>query len=149
MCGCCVRRLAAKTVLAPKLGQFVRDYPDVVLEVTTDDSRDGSRWPPVSTRPIHFGEFIAQDMVAVRVSPDIRHAIVGAPSYFASHAPPTSPRDLLHHRCINFRHHGREHLQVGVDKGDESVAIAVTVPSSLTMRISLCRRPSTVPASRS
>src|SRR6476469_4814161 len=89
-------RLAAKTVLAPKLGVFVREYPDVVLEVTTDDSR----MDPVAAgfdAAIHFGEFIAQDMVAVRVSPDIRHAIVGAPSYFASHAPPTSPRDLLSH----------------------------------------------------
>ena len=62
-------RLAAKTVLAPKLGQFVRDYPEVVLEITTDDSRVD----PVAAgfdAAIHFGEFIAQDMVAVRVSPD-------------------------------------------------------------------------------
>jgi DNA-binding transcriptional LysR family regulator len=75
---------------------------------------------------IHFGEFIAQDMVAVRVSPDIRHAIVGAPSYFASHAPPRSPRDLLTHRCINFRHHGESIYKWELDRGDESVAIAVT-----------------------
>jgi DNA-binding transcriptional LysR family regulator len=118
-------RLAAKTVLAPKLGVFVRDYPGVVLEVTTDDSR----MDPVAAgfdAAIHFGEFIAQDMVAVRVSPDIRHAIVGAPSYFASHAPPTSPRDLLSHRCINFRHHGESIYKWELDKGDESVAIAVT-----------------------
>jgi DNA-binding transcriptional LysR family regulator len=118
-------RLAAKTVLAPKLGVFVRDYPDVVLEVTTDDRR----MDPVAAgfdAAIHFGEFIAQDMVAVRVSPDIRHAIVGAPSYFASQAPPTSPRDLLSHRCINFRHHGESIYKWELDKGEESVAIAVT-----------------------
>ena len=105
-------RLAAKTVLAPKLGVFVREYPDVVLEVTTDDSR----MDPVAAgfdAAIHFGEFIAQDMVAVRVSPDIRHAIVGAPSYFASHAPPTSPRDLLSHRCIKLPPSWGERLQVG------------------------------------
>lgn len=118
-------RLAAKTVLAPKLGQFVRDYPDVILEVTTDDSRID----PVAAGfdvAIHYGEFIAQDMIAVRVSPDIQHAIVGAPSYFRSHAAPTSPRELLSHRCINFRHRGESVYKWELDKGDESVAIAVT-----------------------
>jgi len=118
-------RLAAKTVLAPKLGRFARHYPDVVLEVTTDDSRID----PVAAgldAAIHFGEYIAQDMVAVRVSPDIQHAIVGAPSYFESHPRPTSPRDLLDHRCINFRHRGESIYKWELEKGDESVAIAVS-----------------------
>jgi DNA-binding transcriptional LysR family regulator len=117
-------RLAAKTVLAPKLGQFVRAYPDVILEVTTDDSRID----PVAggfDAAIHFGEFIAQDMIAVRVSPDIQHAIVGAPAYFQSHAAPASPRQLLTHRCINFRHRGESVYKWELEKGDESVAIAV------------------------
>ncbi|MCC7044743.1 MAG: LysR family transcriptional regulator [Acidobacteria bacterium] len=117
-------RLAAKTVLAPKLGQFVRHYPEVVLEIVTDDSRVD----PVAAgfdAAIHFGEFIAQDMVAVRVSPDIRHAVVGAPSYFGSHPPPEVPRDLLRHRCINFRHHGESIYKWELDRGEESVAIAV------------------------
>ncbi len=117
-------RLAAKSVVAPKLGRFVRDYPDVVLEVTTDDSR----MDPVAAgfdAAIHFGEYIAQDMVAVRVSPDIRHAIVGAPSYFTSHATPTVPRELLNHRCINFRHRGESLYKWELDRNQESVAIAV------------------------
>ena len=118
-------RLAAKTVLAPKLGQLVHDYPDVILEVTTDDSRVD----PVAggfDAAIHFGEFIAQDMVAVRVSPDIRHAIVATPGYFATHPAPATPRDLLQHRCINFRHRGESIYKWELDKGDESVAIAVS-----------------------
>jgi DNA-binding transcriptional LysR family regulator len=118
-------RLAAKTVLAPKLGQFVRHYPDVVLEVTTDDSRVDLVAAGFDAA-IHFGEYIAQDMVAVRVSPDIQHAIVAAPSYFESHPRPMSPRDLLHHRCINFRHRGESIYKWELDKGDESVAIAVS-----------------------
>jgi DNA-binding transcriptional LysR family regulator len=120
-------RLAAKTVLAPKLGQFARTYPEVVLEVTTDDSRVD----PVEAgfdAAIHFGEFIAQDMVAVRISRDIRHAIVGAPEYFQSHEAPSTPRDLLRHRCINFRHRGEAVYRWELDKGDESVAIAVSGP---------------------
>jgi DNA-binding transcriptional LysR family regulator len=118
-------RLAAKTVLAPKLGQFARHYPDVVLDVTTDDSRVDLVAAGFDAA-IHFGEYIAQDMVAVRVSPDIQHAIVAAPSYFESHPRPTSPRDLLNHRCINFRHRGESIYKWELDKGDESVAIAVS-----------------------
>src|SRR5918996_628003 len=118
-------RLAAKTVLAPKLGQFARQYPEVVLDVTTDDSRVDLVAAGFDAA-IHFGEYIAQDMVAVRVSADIQHAIVGAPSYFESHPTPTSPRDLLNHRCINFRHRGESIYKWELDKGDESVAIAVS-----------------------
>jgi DNA-binding transcriptional LysR family regulator len=118
-------RLAAKTVLAPKLGQFARHYPDVVLEVTTDDSRVDLVAAGYDAA-IHFGEFIAQDMVAVRVSPDMQHAVIGAPSYFEAHAIPSSPRDLLSHRCINFRHRGESVYKWELDKDDESVAIAVS-----------------------
>ena len=118
-------RLAAKTVLAPKLGQFARHYPEVVLEVTTDDSRVDLVAAGFDAA-IHFGEYIAQDMVAVRVSPDIQHAIVGAPTYFESHPRPTSPRDLLEHRCINFRHRGESIYKWELEKGDDSVAIAVS-----------------------
>jgi DNA-binding transcriptional LysR family regulator len=118
-------RVAAKSVVGPKLGQFVRDYPGVELEVTTDDAR----LDLVSAgfdAGIQFGEYIAQDMVAVRVSPDLRPAIVGAPSYFASHPKPTSPRDVLHHQCIRFRHRGESVYKWELDKGDESLAIAVS-----------------------
>lgn len=107
-----VPRLAAKTVVAPKLGQFARDYPNVELDITTDDSRLDLVAAGFDAG-IQFGEFIAQDMVAVRVSADLRPAIVGAPAYFESHAKPASPRDLLQHRCIRFR----ERVQVGTRQG--------------------------------
>ena len=67
-----------------------------------------------------------QDMVAVRVSPDIEHAVVGAPSYFESHPKPKAPRDLLTHRCINFRHRGESIYKWELEQGEESVAIAVS-----------------------
>ena len=117
-------RLAAKTVVGPKLGRFVRDYPSVELEITTDDSRIDLVSGGYDAG-IQFGEYIAQDMVAVRVSPDLRPAIVGAPTYFDSHPKPTSPRDLLNHRCIRFRHRGESVYKWELDKGDESLAIAV------------------------
>src|SRR5688500_3003086 len=67
-------------------------------------------------------------MVEVRVSPDLRPAIVGARAYFDSHAKPTSPRDLLDHRCIRFRHRGESVYKWELDKGDESLAISVDGP---------------------
>jgi len=117
-------RLAAKTVVGPKLGQFARDYPAVELEITTDDSRVDLVAAGYDAG-IQFGEYIAQDMVAVRVSPDLRPAIVAAPGYFASHPKPTAPRDVLEHHCIRFRHRGESVYKWEFDKGDESLAIAV------------------------
>jgi DNA-binding transcriptional LysR family regulator len=117
-------RLATKMVLASKLGQFAREYPDVELDITTDDNRAefaSGRYDA----GIQFGEYIAHDMVTVRVSPDLRPAVVGAPTYFNSHPKPTSPRDLLEHRCIRFRHRGESVYKWELDKGDQSLAIAV------------------------
>ena len=119
-----VSPLAATAVLAPKLGQFARDYPDVVLDVTTDDSRVDLVAAGFDAG-IHFGEFIEQDMVAVRVSRDPRPAIVGSPAYFESHPKPKSPRDLLNHRCINFRHGSDGVYRWEFDKGKQSLTVAV------------------------
>ncbi len=53
--------------------------------------------------PVRLGEQVAKDMVAVRIGPDIRMAVVGAPSYFARHPRPKTPQDLAAHSCINLR----------------------------------------------
>lgn len=123
-----VSPLAASMVLAPKLGAFARAYPDVVLDVTTTNEM---RLDLVAGRfdaGIHLGEFIARDMIAVRVSADQRAAIVGAPTYFKAHPPPASPRDLTKHRCLNFRHGANETYRWEFDKGTESLAVAVDGP---------------------
>jgi DNA-binding transcriptional LysR family regulator len=120
-------RTAALTVLAPKLARFARDYPDVVLDVTTDNSRLDLIAAGFDAG-IQLGEFIARDMVAVRVSPDHRAAIVGSPGYFESHPRPKSPRDLTSHRCINFRHGSDGIYRWEFDKGKQSLVIAVTGP---------------------
>ncbi len=79
-----VPRLAANTVLGPKIGEFVLNFPDIVLDITTDDTRMDivSRGFDAG---IQFGEYIEKDMIAVRVSPDLKPVIVGSPGYFASH----------------------------------------------------------------
>jgi DNA-binding transcriptional LysR family regulator len=123
-----VSPLAATIVLAPKLAQFARNCPDVVLDVTTTNE---SRFDLVAERfdaGIHLGEFIERDMIAVRVSPDQRAAIVGSPGYFKSHPKPASPRDLPDHRCINFRHGSAGLYRWEFDKGKRSVSVSVEGP---------------------
>jgi DNA-binding transcriptional LysR family regulator len=122
-----VPRLAAMTVLAPKLGQFARDYPDVLLDVTTDDSRMDIVAAGFDAG-IQFGEYIEKDMIAVRVSSDHRPAIVGSPEYFEAHPRPKSPRDLLHHRCSNFRHGSAGVYRWEFEKGKKSLSVAVNGP---------------------
>jgi len=95
-------RSAALSVLLPKLRAFSETYPEIVLEVTTTND-------PVDLvagefdAGIQIGEFIQKDMVAVRLSADLRLALVGTPGYFNTHTAPRLPQDLREHACIGFR----------------------------------------------
>jgi len=85
--------IAIAMAVSPKLAHFARDYPDVVLDITTEDD---SRRDLVAGRfdaGIHLGEFLQRDMVAVRVTGEQRAAIVGAPAYFDSRPKPKTPRE--------------------------------------------------------
>ncbi|HET6969664.1 MAG TPA: LysR family transcriptional regulator [Phenylobacterium sp.] len=95
-------RHAAETVLWPALVRVLPDYPDVTVEVAVDSSFTDI----VAERfdaGVRLGEQVARDMVAVRIGPDLRMAVVGAPSYFAQRQPPRTPHDLTEHACINLR----------------------------------------------
>jgi DNA-binding transcriptional LysR family regulator len=122
-----VPRLAVSSVLAPKLGILNSKYPDIVLDVTTDDSRRDIVDEGFDAG-IHFGEYIEKDMIAVRVSPDQRAAIVGSPGYFESQTKPKEPRDLLQHRCINFRHGAAGLYRWEFEKGKKEISVGVTGP---------------------
>jgi DNA-binding transcriptional LysR family regulator len=122
-----IPRFAAMSILAPKLGKFAHDYPDIILDVTADDSRMDIVAGGFDAG-IHYGEFIQKDMVAVRVSKDHRAAIVGAPSYFKANPKPKNPHDLLNHRCINFRHGTAGLYRWEFDKGRKSLSVAVNGP---------------------
>lgn len=120
-------RLAAKMVLAPKLEAFARQYPDVVLEVSTDDSPldlVAGRYDA----GIHLGEFIERDMVAVRVSGEQRAAIVASPKYFDTHPRPETPRDLMAHRCINICMGSSGVYRWEFDRGGQSLVVGVNGP---------------------
>jgi DNA-binding transcriptional LysR family regulator len=123
-----IPRVAGTAVLGPKLARFTRDYPDVVLDITADDTRLDIVAGGFDAG-IQFGEFIQKDMIAVRVSKDLRAAIVGSSGYFKSHPKPKGPRDLMSHRCINFRHgHGGDVYRWEFEKGRKSLSVAVNGP---------------------
>lgn len=93
---------AANRVLAgPLLIDFLRAYPSVTLDLVVSDAAADIVAEGYDAG-IQLGEVIDRDMVAVPVTGDIRMTVVGAPAYFARHAKPTHPRDLVHHACINW-----------------------------------------------
>lgn len=98
-----VHRSAAHRLLAPKLPQFLRDHPDVTVELSVDDG-----WVDiVSSRfdaGVRVGESVAKDMISVRIGGDERAAVVASPGYFERHPRPLTPHDLGGHDCVNYRH---------------------------------------------
>lgn len=93
---------AAETLLWPRLSKLMRAYPDITIELVTDEGLTNI----VSERfdaGVRVGEFVEKDMIAVRIGPQIRQAIVGTPDYFRRHSVPRHPEDLTDHSCINLR----------------------------------------------
>lgn len=93
---------AALSVLQPALTRFLPAYPDIRVEVTVDNGLTDISADAYDAG-IRLGEQVARDMIAVRISPDIRMAVVGSPGYFATHARPEHPSELTSHLCIGMR----------------------------------------------
>lgn len=97
-----IPRTATEMVILPKLAKFARSYPEIILEVTSSND-------PVDLvadeydAGVQLGEFIQRDMIAVRVTKEMRLAVVGSPEYFKSNTIPRHPQDLKDHSCIGFR----------------------------------------------
>ncbi|MBF9232165.1 LysR family transcriptional regulator [Microvirga alba] len=93
---------AAVSILWPTLQKLLPEYPDIKVEIVADPSLTDI----VAERydaGIRLGEQVAKDMIAVRIGPDMRMIVVGAPSYFAKRPRPERPQDLVNHDCINLR----------------------------------------------
>jgi DNA-binding transcriptional LysR family regulator len=93
---------AIHSVLWPKLAKLLPKYPDVKVEITIDYGLADI----VAQRydaGVRWGEQVAKDMIAVRIGPDVRFAVVGAKSYFTKRAVPRTPQDLIDHNCVNLR----------------------------------------------
>jgi len=123
-----VTPLSATMVLAPRLVPFARQFPDIVLDVTTTQEGRTELVAAGFDAGIHLGESIQRDMVAVRVSRDQRLAVVGSPDYFASHPTPSSPRDLPNHRCINLRGGSAGPYRWEFEKDGETLVVDVSGP---------------------
>ena len=92
----------AISILQPALKRFLPDYPDIAVEIIvdyglTDIVAEGY------DAGVRMGEQVAKDMIAVRIGPNMRMAVVASPAYFERHPLPQTPQDLTAHTCINIR----------------------------------------------
>jgi len=116
---------AAYTVIYPVLARLAADYPEIKIEVNVDNmlvDLVAGRFDA----GIRLGEHVERDMVAVRIAPDMRMAIVGTPAYFERHPRPETPQDLTQHECIGIRlptHGGL--LPWEFDKDGRSITVRV------------------------
>ncbi|UVK46468.1 LysR family transcriptional regulator [Mesorhizobium sp. AR07] len=93
---------AADAILWPAIARLLPDYPDIRIEIIVDYGLTDI----VAERydaGVRLGEQVARDMIAVRIGPDMRMAVVGSPAYFATRPKPRTPQDLTAHNCINLR----------------------------------------------
>lgn len=93
---------SAELVLWPVIEKLLPDYPDIAIEIVIDNGLTDIVEQRLDAG-VRLGEQVARDMVAVRIGPDVRMAVVGTPGYFATHAKPKTPRDLTAHNCVNIR----------------------------------------------
>jgi DNA-binding transcriptional LysR family regulator len=91
-----------ETVLWPKLAKLLRDYPDIKVDIVIDNALTDIAAERFDAG-VRLGEQVAKDMIAVRIGPDVRFAVVGAKSYLAKRRPPMTPQELTGHTCINLR----------------------------------------------
>jgi DNA-binding transcriptional LysR family regulator len=93
---------AASSILLPRLAALLPSYPDIKVEINTD-YRMIDIVEHRFDAGVRLGEHLQKDMIAVRIGPDVRMAVVGSPSYFARQPAPDKPQDLTGHDCINVR----------------------------------------------
>jgi len=120
--------MAAKKLVAPRLGRFHRAYPEVVLDIVIDDGLSDI----VAGRfdaGIRIGERLEKDMIAVRLTPDIPMLAVASPQYLAHHGEPKVPADLHRHACINWRFPGSGAVyRWRMEKKDKKIEMEVSGP---------------------
>lgn len=123
-----IPRTVVARVLTPKFRAFADQYPDVTLEIAAENGfvdivKQGF------DAGIRLGESLDRDMIAVRVTPDLRTAVVASPDYLSRFPPPESPRDLHRHRCIGWRQAGSGALyRWEFEQDGRTLSVAVNGP---------------------
>ena len=126
-----VPRSAALFLLAPVMTRFIKAYPQMRLEITAED-RLVDIVASGYDAGVRFGESVERDMVAVRIGPDLRMAVVGSPAYFRRHPKPVKPRDLRGHACIRFRLPSGTIYRWEFEKKGEVLEVEVDGPLTLS-----------------
>jgi len=120
--------MAAKKIIAPRLGAFHRAHPEVVLDIVIDDSLSDI----VAGRfdaGIRIGQRLQKDMIAVRLTPDVELLAVASPDYLERRGEPRTPADLHDHACINWRFPGSGNIaRWEFRKGSKQIETVVEGP---------------------
>jgi DNA-binding transcriptional LysR family regulator len=116
-------RVAAVVALMPKIGAFLKTFPDIRLDLVVDDDMTDVVAQGFDAG-IRIGGQVNRDMIAVRLTPDFRMAVVGSADYFAGHPPPKEPRELAGHRCLTYKWAGSGVLFAWRFEGAEGRVIA-------------------------
>src|SRR6478609_4178109 len=111
-------------VLWPRLAPVLQQYPDVQLEISSDYRLIDLAADRFDIG-VRYGDQVQQDMVAVRLTPDIRMTIVGAPQYFETHREPVTVQDLARHNCVSLRLSGGGIYAWELRDGGKSVEVRV------------------------
>lgn len=124
-------RLAADHVIVPRLGSFLQLYPDITIELITED-----RYEDLVAKGydagLRLGESLEQDMIAIKASGTLSGAVVATPDYFHAHPMPVHPRDLLRHPCIRRRFSSGAIYRWEFEKEGRSLVVDVDGPLILS-----------------
>ena len=119
---------AAEAYIYPALRALLPTYPDITVEIALDYGLVDLAAERFDAG-VRLGEHVDKDMIAVRISPDMRQAVVGSPAYFARHPKPRTPQDLVTHECINlWLSESRGHYIWEFNKGGREPKVRVNGP---------------------
>jgi DNA-binding transcriptional LysR family regulator len=121
---------AASLILAPVLPAFVKRYPDIEVDLAVSNHLVDVIEQGFDAG-IRYGGTVPEDMIAQRLSTDLRWVVVASPEYLAAHGTPQHPNDLLHHQCLKFRLGDDRLYHWEFERGDEELAI--NVPGAITL----------------
>jgi DNA-binding transcriptional LysR family regulator len=124
-------RQAAHLALLPVVAPFLRQFPEVRLEIVVDEALSDIVAEGFDAG-VRFGERIAADMIAVPIGPRQRSAVVASPEFFERHAMPQTPHDLRDLPCIRYRFHGGALYRWEFERGEEEIAVEVDGPLTLS-----------------
>jgi DNA-binding transcriptional LysR family regulator len=122
-----VPRAVVPILLEPLIASFCQAYPDVEVEISASEELVDLAAGGFDAG-IRLGQFIAADMIAVRLTPPFRLVIVASPAYLSRAGRPERPDDLRHHACVRFRRSNGAVALWSLNQGGRAIEVAVSGP---------------------